>query len=75
MKPADVIVLTVVAVIGLAIYVIPGMVAYFRKIKPKYTIVVLNVIFAWIPIVWFGLLVWAIVYPRRRPAYYQPPAA
>ena len=51
-------------VIGL--YLIPGSVAYDRKHRDKWAIIVLNILLGWTFLGWVGALVWALTNPKKE---------
>lgn len=54
---------------GLLIYALPTWIALYRHAHSFWSIAVLNLLFGWTLILWFGASVWALVdKPERAPA-------
>ena len=58
--------LAVMAVIALAMYMLPGIIASNRDHENTATIWVLTFLFGWVGVPWWILLIWAIVGSKRR---------
>jgi len=51
--------------VGLAIYFIPGMVAYWKHHSRPHVVLLFNVLIGWTLIGWVITLVWAVANPER----------
>jgi nitric oxide reductase large subunit len=55
-----------VALIGLALYLVPTIVAITRNHHNKAAIIALNIILGWTFIGWIGSLIWSLTSPPRQ---------
>ena len=49
------------------IYCIPTIIASSRKTKHRLPLILVNVVLGFLPMVWFGCLIWALVDPTETP--------
>ena len=59
-------VLVLFAVLGIAIYFFPALVAFLGGKRNRGAILVLNLFLGWTLLGWVGSLIWAIVAPREE---------
>ena len=54
------------AAVGVAVYFVPSLVAFYTKKRNRRAILVVNLLLGWTFLGWVGSLVWAIVAPREQ---------
>ena len=50
--------------LGVVIYFVPAMVAWYRRVPRRVGIFILNLFLGWTFLGWVGALIWAVVEPR-----------